>query len=172
MKKVVGVLGAIVVMSIASYSLMKVLLHYANKPAGVATVAQVEDVQEKKSVLEFIRTTHESYNNFLNYGKAERYTEGDWNHFNQWFQEQELSLKDIHKETKSEKMKRDVKKSYEIAKKGVELRKIEYIVYAHRVYHDLDIIVNKYTGETNIWGYTEFGNGKNVQVIEQVLQTK
>ena len=27
----------------------------------------------------------------------------------------------------------------------------------HRVYHDLDIIVNKYRGETNIWGYTEVG---------------
>ncbi|KEK23709.1 hypothetical protein [Bacillus gaemokensis] len=171
MKRLWGILGIIIVMGIASYGLMKVLLYYASKPAGVSAIPQVEGVEEKKSVLQFIRTTHESYNNFLNYGKAEKYTEGDWNYLVQWFQEQEPSLKEIHKEIKNEKMKRDVRRSYELLKKGVEIRKIEYIVYAHRIYHDLDIIANKYTGETNIWGYTEFGNGRDVQVIEQALQT-
>ncbi|EOO21711.1 hypothetical protein IGA_00847 [Bacillus cereus HuA3-9] len=32
--------------------------------------------------------------------------------------------------------------------------------------------MNKYKGETNIWGYTEFGNGQNIKVIEQAIQTK
>lgn len=172
MKKWLSVFGIIIVMIIASYSLMKVLLHYANKPAGVNTTAQVEEVEEKKKVLDFIHTTHESYNNFLNYGKAEKYTDGDWNHFKQWFQKQEALLKNIHKEIKNEKIKRDVNRSYEIVKKGVELQNIEYVVYAHRVYHDLDIIVNNYKGETNIWGYTEFGNGKDIKVIEQAIQSK
>ena len=93
MKKLLNVLGIIIVMIIASYSLMKVLLHYANKPAEVNTIAQIEDVQEETKVLDFIRMTHESYNNFLNYGKAENYTGGDWNQFKQWFQQQEQSLK-------------------------------------------------------------------------------
>lgn len=172
MKKIFAILGTIIVMGIASYGCMKVLLYYANKPASVSAIPNVEGVEEKKNVLQFIRTTHENYNNFLNYGKAEKYTEGDWNHLVQWFQEQEPSLKDIHKEIKNEKMKRDVRRSYEIMKRGIETRKIEYVVYAHRVYHDLDIFVNKYTGETNIWGYTEFGDGKDVQVIEQVLQSQ
>ncbi|MED1509990.1 hypothetical protein [Bacillus proteolyticus] len=172
MKKLLSVLVTITVMAIASYSLTKVLLYYANKSAGVNTVAQIEDVQEKKKTLEFVRMTHESYNNFLNYGKAEEYTDGDWKHFKQWFQEQEPSLKNIHKEIKNEKIKRDVNRSYEIVKKGVELHNIEYVVYAHRVYHDLDILVNKYKGETNVWGYTEFGDGQNIQVIEQAIQTK
>lgn len=44
--------------------------------------------------------------------------------------------------------------------KGVELQNIEYVVYAHRVYHDLDIIVNKYRGETNIWGIQNLEMGK------------
>ena len=93
MKKLLSVFGIIIVMGIASYSLMKVLLHYADKPAEVSTTAQIEDVQEETKVLDFIRTTHESYNNFLNYGKAENYTDGDWNQFKQWFQEQESTLK-------------------------------------------------------------------------------
>lgn len=172
MKKLLSVFGIIIVMIIASYSLMKVLLHYANKPAEVNTIAQVEDVQEETKVLDFIRMTHESYNNFLNYGKAENYTDGDWKQFKQWFQQQEPSLKNIHTEIKNEKIKRDVNRSYEIVKKGVELQNIEYVVYAHHVYHDLDIIVNKYRGETNIWGYTEFGDGKDRKVIEQAIQTK
>lgn len=172
MKKLLSVFGIIIVMIIASYSLMKVLLHYANKPAEVNTIAQIEDVQEETKVLNFIRMTHESYNNFLNYGKAENYTDGDWNQFKQWFQQQESSLKNIHTEIKNEKIKRDVNRSYEIVKKGVELQNIEYVVYAHRVYHDLDIIVNKYRGETNIWGYTEFGDGKDIKIIEQAIQTK
>ncbi|MBK5487002.1 hypothetical protein P4T54_04325 [Bacillus mycoides] len=172
MKKLLSVLVTITVMAIASYSLMKVLLYYANKSAGVNTVAQIEEVQEKKKTLDFVRTTHESYNNFLNYGKAEKYTDGDWKHFKQWFQEQEASLKNIHKEIKNEKIKRDVNRSYEIVKKGVELQNIEYVIYAHRVYHDLDILVNKHKGETNIWGYTEFGDGQNIRVIEQAIQTK
>nr|WP_141535469.1 hypothetical protein [Bacillus cereus] len=164
--------GIIIVMIIASYSLMKVLLHYANKPAEVNTIAQIEDAQEETKVLDFIRMTHESYNDFLNYGKAENYTEGDWNQFKQWFQQQEPSLKNIHKEIENEKIKRDVNRSYEIVKKDVELQNIEYVVYAHRVYHDLDIFVNKYKGETNVWGYTEFGDGQNIQVIKQAIQTK
>ncbi|PEP79754.1 hypothetical protein CN581_17825 [Bacillus toyonensis] len=172
MRKLLSVLSIIIVMIIASYSLMKVLLHYANKPAGVNTIAQIEAVQEETKVLDFIRTTHESYNNFLNYGKAENYTDGDWNYLKKWFQEQESSLKNIHTEIKNEKIKRDVNRSYEIVKKGVELQNIEYVVYAHRVYHDLDIIVNKYRGETNIWGYTEFGDGKYIRGIEQAIQSK
>lgn len=172
MKKWLSVFGIIIVMIIASYSLMKMLLHYANKPAGVNTTAQVGEVEEKKKVLDFIHTTHESYNDFLNYGKAEKYTDGDWSHFKQWFQKQEAPLKNIHKEIKNEKIKRDVNRSYEVVKKGVELQNIEYIVYAHRVYHDLDIIVSKYKGETNIWGYTEFGDGKDIKVIEQAIQSK
>lgn len=117
MKKLLRVFGIIIVMIIASYSLMKVLLHYANKPAEVNTIAQVEDVQEETKVLDFIRMTHESYNNFLNYGKAENYTDGDWNQFKQWFQQQEPSFKNIHTEIKNEKIKRDVNRSYEIVKK-------------------------------------------------------
>lgn len=54
----------------------------------------------------------------------------------------------------------------------MELQNIEYVIYAHRVYHDLDILVNKHKGETNIWGYTEFGDGQNIRVIEQAIQTK
>ncbi|MDZ5608326.1 hypothetical protein U2I54_14795 [Bacillus pseudomycoides] len=172
MKRVWAILGIVIVMGITSYGLMRVLLYYASKPAGVSPIPQVEDVEEKKDVLQFIRMIHEDYNNLLNYGKAEKYTEGDWNHLVQWFQEQEPSLKDIHTKIKNEKIKRDVSRSYEILKKGMEIRKIEYVVYAHRVYHDLDILVNKYTGETNIWGYTEFGDGKDVQVIEQALQAQ
>ncbi|WP_459501575.1 hypothetical protein [Bacillus sp. C1] len=172
MKRVWMILGMVIVIGITSYSLMRVLLHYASKPVGVSTLPQVEEVREQKKVLQFIRSKHEEYNNLLNYGKAERYTEGDWQHLMQWFQEQEPSLKDIHKEVKDEKIKRDVRRSYEILKKGIEVQKIEYVIYAHRVYHDLDILVNKYTGETNIWGYTEFGDGKDVQVIEQALQAQ
>ncbi|MEY8349694.1 hypothetical protein AALF16_15575 [Bacillus cereus] len=172
MKKIVGILGTIIIMGIASYSLMKVFLYYASKPAGISAMPQVEDAKEKKKVLEFIRSTHESYNNFLNYGKAERYTEGDWDQLLQWFHQQEPALKSVHTEIKNEKIKRDVRRSYDILKKGIESKNIEYVVYAHRVYHDLDILVNKYTGETNIWGYTEFGDGKDVQIIEQALQSQ
>ena len=53
----------------------------------------------------------------------------------------------------------------------MELQNIEYVVYAHRVYHDLDIIVNKYRGNEYL-GYTEFGEGKDIKVIEQAIQTK
>ncbi|MDM5187738.1 hypothetical protein QUF99_10495 [Bacillus sp. DX4.1] len=172
MKKVWTILGVLIVMGITSYGLMKVFVHYASKPVGVSAIPKIEEVEEKKEVLHFIRTTHESYNNFLNYGKAEKYTDGDWNHLIQWFQKQEPALKDVHTKVKDEKMKRDVKRSYEIMKKGIEVRNIEYVVYAHRVYHDLDVVVNKYTGETNIWGYTEFGNGKDVKVIEQALHSR
>lgn len=77
-------------------------VYYASKAAGIFAMPQVEEVQEKKKVLEFIRSTYESYNNFLNYGKAERYTEGDWDHLLQWFQQQEPALKNIHTEIKHE----------------------------------------------------------------------
>ncbi|SFI97773.1 MULTISPECIES: hypothetical protein [unclassified Bacillus (in: firmicutes)] len=170
MKKMWSILGILLVMGIASYGLSKFFIHYASKPVGVASMPKVEDVDETKEVLQFIGTTHASYNNFLNYGKAEKYTDGDWDHFMKWFQEQENALKNFEKKVKNNQIKRDVKRSYETLKKGVTNRNIEYIVYAHRVYHDLDIILNKYTGETNIWGYTEFGNGKDVKIIEQVLQ--
>lgn len=170
MKKMWSILGILIVMGIMSYGLTKFFVHYASKPVGVATMPKVEEVDEMKEVLQFIRTTHESYNSFLNYGKAEKYTDGDWNHLIKWSQEQEQSLKDFETKVKNKQIKRDVKRSYEILKKGIAARNIEYIIYAHRVYHDLDIIVNKYTGETNIWGYTEFGNGKDVKVIEQALQ--
>lgn len=172
MKKLLNVFVIIIVMIIASYSLMKVLLHYANKPAGVSTTAEIEDVQEETKVLDFIRMTHESYNNFLNYGKAENYTEGDWNQFKTMVSTTRIIVKKYTYRHKEWKIKRDVNRSYEIAKKGVELQNIEYVVYAHRVYHDLDIIVNKYRGETNIWGYTEFGDGKDIRVIEQAIQSK
>lgn len=39
-------------------------------------------------------------------------------------------------------------------------------MYVYCVYYDLDIIVNKYRGEMNIWGYMEFGDGKDIKVIE------
>ncbi|MDC2866000.1 hypothetical protein [Bacillus sp. BP-3] len=170
MKKIWSILGILLVMGIASYGLSKFFIHYASKPVGVATIPKVEGVDETKEVRQFISNTHASYNDFLNYGKAEKYTDGDWERFMKWFQEQENTLKGFEKKVKNNQIKRDVKRSYEVLKKGVTTRNIEYIVYAHRVYHDLDIIVNKYTGETNIWGYTEFGNGKDVKVIEQVLQ--
>ncbi|MGF9966750.1 hypothetical protein [Bacillus rhizoplanae] len=172
MKKMWSILGILIVMGIMSYSLTQFFVHYASKPVGVAAMPKVEEVNETKEVLQFIRTTHESYNGFLNYGKAENYTDGDWSHLIKWFQEQEHSLKDVETKVKNKQIKRDVKRSYEILKKGVATRNIEYIIYAHRIYHDLDIIVNKYTGETNIWGYTEFGNGKDVKVIEQALQAQ
>ncbi|ENQ3077695.1 hypothetical protein [Bacillus multifaciens] len=170
MKKMWSILGILLIMGIASYGLSKFFIHYASKPVGVASMTKVEDVNETKEVLQFIGTTHESYNNFLNYGKAEKYTDGDWDQLTKWFQEQENALKDFEKKVKNKQIKRDVKRSYEILKKGVATRNIEYVIYAHRVYHDLDIIVNKYTGETNIWGYTEFGKGKDVKLIEQALQ--
>lgn len=172
MKRVGAILGIVVVMAIMSYGLTKVFLYYASKPAGVSGIPQVENTKETKEVLQFISTTHEQYNNFLNYGKAEQYTDGDWNQLIQWFQEEETALQDIHIKVKDKKLKKDVSNSYNIMKKGIETRNIQYVVYAHRVYHDLDIIINKYTGETNIWGYTEFGNGKDVKVIEQALQAQ
>ena len=49
--------------------------------------------------------------------KQRNYTDGDWNQFKQWFQQQEQSLKNIHTEIKNEKIKRDVNRSYEIVKK-------------------------------------------------------
>ena len=53
MKKLLNVFVIIIVMIIASYSLMKVLLHYANKPAEVSTTAEIEDVQEETKSTRF-----------------------------------------------------------------------------------------------------------------------
>lgn len=47
MKRILGVLGMIMIMGLASYGCMKVLLHYASKPAGVSTMPKVDDVKEK-----------------------------------------------------------------------------------------------------------------------------
>lgn len=47
----------------------------------------------------------------------QRIIQRDWNQFKQWFQQQESSLKNIHTDIKNEKIKRDVNRSYEIAKK-------------------------------------------------------
>ncbi|MGQ0419606.1 cysteine dioxygenase [Bacillus sp. HC-Mk] len=82
------------------------------------------------------------------------------------------TLQNITYENNSERIEEFTEGNIFTVKKGVELQNIEYVVYAHRVYHDLDIIVNKYRGETNIWGYTEFGDGKDIKVIEQAIQTK
>lgn len=172
MKKVWRLFAVLVFMAITSYGLTKVFVYYGSKPMGTTAIPKTEKVEESDEVLQFIRTTHESYNGFLNYGKSENYTEGDWNQLIGWFQEQETALKDIEKKVKNTKIKQDVKRSYEVMKKGITAQNIEYVVYAHRVYHDLDILVNHYTGETNIWGYTEFGDGKDVKVIEEALQAE
>lgn len=172
MKRVWRILAVLVFMVIATYGLTKVFLYYANKPVGTAAIPTTEKVVETDEVLQFISTTHESYNGFLNYGKSEKYTEGDWNHLNGWFQKQEPALQDIEKKVKNKKIKRDVKRSYEVMKKGMATRNIEHVVYAHRIYHDLDILVNDYTGETNVWGYTEFGDGEGVKVVEEALKTE
>ncbi|WP_369900424.1 hypothetical protein [Bacillus manliponensis] len=172
MKRVWRIVTVLVFMVIATYGLTKIFVYYANKPVGTAAIPKTEKVVETEEVLQFIRMTHESYNNFLNYGKSENYTDGDWNQLSRWFQQQEGALQTIDKKVKNKKIKRDVKRSYEIMKKGMVNRNIEYVVYAHRIYHDLDIFVNDYTGETNIWGYTEFGNGKDMKVVEEALKTE
>ncbi|MFX3625215.1 MAG: hypothetical protein ACE3JP_14615 [Ectobacillus sp.] len=170
MKKVLNILGILAAMVATFFLLTKLFLYYANRPLDAAAIPQTEQADESKEVLLFIGKTHESFNGFLNYGKAEKYNEGDWKQLRQWFAEQESALKDIHQKTKNKKVKEDLIKSYELAKLGVEKGNIQLVIYSHRIYHDLDIILNRNTSETNIWGYTEFGNGENIKIVEEELQ--
>ncbi|WP_416826790.1 hypothetical protein [Ectobacillus polymachus] len=168
MKKVFGIFGLILLMAAAFFLLTNAFLYIANRPLDRPALANVK-VQETEQVKQFIAKTHESFNGYLNYGKADHYTDGDWKYLKQWFNGQESELKDLEKQVKNEKLKQDVRRSYEITKQGIETTNIQYVIYGHRIYHDLDIIINHNQKEQNIWGYTEFGNGANVKVVEDEL---
>jgi hypothetical protein len=169
MKKIWTVLAVLAAMAASFFLMTKLFLYYANRPLNASAVPNIEKVEETKEVLQFIHTTHESFNDFLNYGKADKYTEGDWKQLRTWFQEQEVGLKNIYEKAENKKIKQDLKRSYDITKAGIDTGNIQYVVMGHRVYHDLDILVNGYSQETNIWGYTEFGNGDHVKELEAEL---
>ncbi|MFD3446183.1 hypothetical protein ACFDTO_16435 [Microbacteriaceae bacterium 4G12] len=170
MKKAWSVLGVIVAMLVSTFLLTKLFLYYADRPLKINTISKVEKVKETEEVLQFIHTTHESFNSFLNYGKSESYTEGDWKALHKWFTENEKALQNISNQVNSPKLKLDVASSYELAKLGVQAGNIQYVVYAHRIYHDLDIIINGYREETNVWGYTEISNGKHRNAVKEALK--
>ncbi|WP_028400417.1 hypothetical protein [Bacillus panaciterrae] len=170
MKKAGIVLAVLAAMAASFFLMTKLFLYYANRPLGGAAVFKTEKVKETKEVLQFIHKSHESFNSFLNYGKAEKYTEGDWKQLRKWFGEQEQGLKTIDQKAVNAKIKKDLKRSYEITKLGIDTGNIQYVILGHRVYHDLDILTNGYSEETNIWGCTEFGNGQHVKELEEEIK--
>jgi hypothetical protein len=172
LKKFVLFFATVLAMIAGFFILTKVFLYYADRPLDASAIPKTDKVQESKTVLGFIHATHESLNSFLNYGKSEKYTEADWQQLRNWFAQNEPGLKGIEKEVQNQTIKNDLKRSYDILKRGMDEQNITYVVLSHRIYHDLDILVNQYTGETNIWGVTEFGNGENVKQIEEIVKPK
>lgn len=168
MKRTLRIIGVIMLMAVTFLLLTNLFMYIANRPIANPAAVHVK-VEEEESVKHFIAKTHESLNGFLNYGKSDRYTEGDWKYIKQWFQSQESELREFDKQVKNEKLKRDIKRSYELTKNGIETNNMQNVIYGHRIYHDLDIIINNYQKEQNIWGVTEFGNGANIKVVEDEI---
>ncbi|MBO9128322.1 hypothetical protein [Bacillus sp. 165] len=170
-KKLLWFLVTVGIMVVGFFSLTKVFLYYAEQPLNVSAIPKLEKLQESEKTLEFIHTTHESFNGFLNYGKADKYTNADWKLLHDWFIQNESALKEMEQKVKDPSLKIDLKRSYDILKQGMEEQNITYVVLSHRIYHDLDILINQYTGETNIWGVTKFGGGENTKQIEVMIKS-
>lgn len=171
MKRLMVGLGILACMAIGYVALKELFVYYGNRSLSAAGTLHSQTVDEKESSLQFIRTTHESLNEFLNFGKADSYTEGDWKKLNQWFQEQEPALKEFPKLLRDTKLQNDTTRAYETLKLGVDKSNIQLVIYGHRIYHDLDILVNQYSLETNIWHYTEFEKQENVKIVEEAIQS-
>lgn len=170
MKRVIVVLGVLVCMGIGYVSLKNVFLYYGTRSIDAMSTVKTPNVDEKEESLQFIRTTHESLNAFLNFGKANTYTDGDWNHLKQWFQKQEPALKEFPKQLRDARLQHDVQRAYSALKLGMDKNNIQLVIYGHRIYHDLDILVNGYSAETNVWHYTEFEKQDNVKTVEDAIQ--
>ena len=171
MKRLMITLGVLACMAIGYVALKELFIYYGNRSLSAAGTLHSQTVDEKESSLQFIRTTHESLNAFLNFGKADSYTEGDWKNLKQWFQEQEPVLKEFPNMLQDTKLKNDTTRAYEALKLGVDKSNIQLVIYGHRIYHDLDILVNQYSLETNIWHYTEFEKQENVKIVEGAIQS-
>lgn len=171
MKRLMVVLGILAFMVIGYFVLKELLVYYGDRPLSAAGTLHSQTVNEKESSLQFIRTTHESLNAFLNFGKADAYTEGDWKKLKQWFQEQEPALKEFPKLLRDTKLQNDTTRAYETLKLGVDQSNIQLVIYGHRIYHDLDILVNQYSLETNVWHYTEFEKQENIKIVEEAIKS-
>jgi len=168
-KRLMILLGVLACMAMGYVALKELFIYYGNRPLSAAGTLQTVD--EKESSLQFIRTTHESLNAFLNFGKADSYTEGDWKKLKQWFQEQEPALKEFPKLLRDKKLQSDTTRAYETLKQGVDKSNIQLVIYGHRIYHDLDILVNQYSLETNVWHYTEFEKQENIKTVEEAIRS-
>ncbi|MCP8968687.1 hypothetical protein [Ectobacillus ponti] len=170
MKKLWSIIGILTAMLISYFLLREFMVYYADRPIGAGTAQANVQLAEKEGVLQFIGKTHASLNDFLNFGKAEQYTEGDWKLLRQWLQQEEPALQNIEKRAQDPRLKRDLSRSHRLLKLGASAGNIQYVIYGHRIYHDLDILANGFKGETNVWGYTEVGGGKEVPKLEEHLK--
>ncbi|MEO2223195.1 hypothetical protein [Priestia megaterium] len=129
------------------------------KSAIASEEPQTEDV---------IHSGHTIFNGAICYGKDAGFDfEGEWAEEMQTYKSKvEEQLPDI----KDEKLQDDLKNVILLIDIGLNEKDITALIYAHRVLHDLDIVVDGYSDSKEIFAYSTFLNGEHKDSVTSLLK--
>ncbi|RKQ33964.1 hypothetical protein [Oceanobacillus halophilus] len=130
-------------------------------------VENTEDVMKATKENTVIANIHEDFNDMTGWG---RYHNFDFNNSKvlnrlQRIQEQ---IEAVIQESSDEALIGDFTNALLVLEKAIETEDVQGILYAHRIFHDLDIHINNYDSK-EIFGITEWKNGRQPRSINSYL---
>ncbi|MGM8213253.1 hypothetical protein ACLIBH_10725 [Virgibacillus sp. W0430] len=108
--------------------------------------------EEYKEIGTFISRMHTFYNETTGYGAIQSL---DWNEQRQFAKDIVHYIDEILPSMDNEKLRKDLEKVRTLAQNAQKESSVETIRELHRMFHDLDIALNKYSNYDKIWDVTE-----------------
>ncbi|WP_252315348.1 hypothetical protein [Sinobaca sp. H24] len=151
MKTALWITGAVLaVIGVSAY-----LYVTAQQEQQAQTEKEVEEIQETvgedhEDIGEIVRTSHQFYNNTAGYGGLQSLE------MDKQIDQAEENIEHVNEmDPDSASLEEDLGEIKSLSESVAANREIEDVRMLHRYFHDLDIALNYYDGNTKIWGVTE-----------------
>ncbi|WP_079529177.1 hypothetical protein [Halobacillus hunanensis] len=125
--------------------------------AGEVSTEKIEETQAtvgeaNKDVGEFVSKTHDFYNDTTGYGAIASL---NWNDQRKKAETILSQIETLKPNVTSNSLKSDLEEIGSYASTVLENKDKETVRNLHRMFHDLDIALNSYSGTDKVWGITE-----------------
>ncbi|MFD2924481.1 hypothetical protein [Halobacillus naozhouensis] len=125
--------------------------------SGKVSTEKIEETQatvgeDNKDVGKFVSKTHDFYNDTTGYGAINSL---DWKKQREKARTILSEVKSLKANVTSESLIVDLEEIESYASAALEEKDKETIRNLHRMFHDLDIALNSYSGTDKVWGITE-----------------
>lgn len=151
MKKVVWITGAVLaVIGVSAYMYIT-----TQQEQQAQTEKEVEEIQETvgdthEDIGEVVSASHQFYNNTAGYGGLQSLD------MEKQVDQAEENIEHVNEmNPDSTSLEEDLGEIKSLSESVAANREVEDIRMLHRYFHDLDIALNYYDGNTKIWGVTE-----------------